>query len=489
MSLTQRLDLKQSQSLVLTPQLQQAIKLLQYSALELNAFIETQIAENPLLEVEERYASPLDDNIGEIMHEALTQLDTYSIAESLDSNDQTLYNNNGDTPMVDVEPWQNNATPSHNSFSGEDDDWLERCGDMISLQDHLRGQCGLVFTTPVEQMLAHYLIDLLDEAGYLRTDTDELAHLLGCDTAQVDAVLQKLKGFDPAGVFARDLSECLKLQLLDRNHYDPAMANLLANLDLLAQGDIARLKKRCGVNDEDFAHMLDELKSLDPKPGAKFLYKSPETLIPDVYVWQLKDGGWQVELNNDSLPKVLINNRYYSHIQDKAVAKSEKDYVNQCYQSANWLVKSLHQRATTILKVAETIVREQEGFLKFGIQYMKPMVLKQVAEITGLHESTVSRVTNNKYIATPRGIFELKFFFASSIQNSDGDGISALAIKQRIKTLIDKEDPQRVLSDDALCSLLKAQGIDLARRTVAKYREALHIGSSADRRRQKAVRR
>jgi RNA polymerase sigma-54 factor len=327
---------------------------------------------------------------------------------------------------------------------------------------------------------------MTDDAGYLQGDLTDVAERLDCDVARVAATLAMLQHFDPPGVFARDLAECLTLQLKDRDRFDPAMQALLANLPLLAGRDAAALRQLCAVDAEDLADMVAELRALNPKPGLAFDTTSAQPIVPDVLV-RPQGAGWTVELNNDTLPRVLVNNRYYAEISGAARSKAEKDYLVDRYQQANWLAKALHQRATTILKVASEIVRQQEGFFRHGVRHLRPLVLRDIAEAISMHESTVSRVTSGKYMATPRGIYELKYFFTAAIAAvSGGAALSAEAVRFRIKALIVAEAAD-VLSDDRIVEILRAEGIDIARRTVAKYREAMHIPSSVQRRRDRAL--
>jgi len=304
----------------------------------------------------------------------------------------------------------------------------------------------------------------------------------------VEQVLLRLQRLDPPGVFARDLAECLALQLRERNRLDPAMAKLLANLPLLASRNIAELTRLCGVDAEDIQAMLGEIRALDPKPGLAFDPVLADPIVPDVLMRTDGAGGWIVELNQDALPRVLVNNVYYAQVSRGAKSKTDKEYLSERFQAANWLVKALHQRATTILKVSRELVRQQDGFFRHGIQHLRPLVLRDIAQAISMHESTVSRVTSNKYMATPRGIFELKYFFTSSIAATDGAAaLSAESVRFRIKSLIDAEPKDAVLSDDRIVDILVKDGVDIARRTVAKYREAMRIPSSVQRRREKAL--
>lgn len=494
MALTPRLDLRQSQSLVMTPQLQQAIKLLQLSNLELSAFVEAELEQNPLLERDDGPAPTAEE-----------------VRETLSADTAPA-----EAPMVDVVPGQaeeapldldydntftNNGTMDESGeLSGEygnrggrldfseDGDFEQTLTREESLRDHLMSQLNLDITEAGDRLIGIYLIEMLDEAGYLSGDLDALAEALGCEPARVEAVLARLQRFDPAGLFARSLSECLALQLRERNRLDPCMQALLDNLELLARRDLSQLMRICSVDSEDLTQMIAEIRALDPKPALAFDHYVAPPVTPDVLMRQAGGGGWLVELNNDTLPRVLVNTRYYAKISGASRSKEDKTYLTERFQSANWLVKSLHQRATTILKVATEIVRQQDAFFHRGIQHLRPLVLKDIALEISMHESTVSRVTANKFIATPRGIFELKYFFTQALGGSDGgEAHSAEAVRHRIKTLIDQEPAAEVLSDDKIVDILKAEGVDIARRTVAKYREAMHIPSSVQRRRDKMM--
>jgi RNA polymerase sigma-54 factor len=354
------------------------------------------------------------------------------------------------------------------------------------LHDHLLAQLSLDLADPVDRMIGAHLVDMVDDGGYLRGELADIAERLGCSVDRVEETLHLLQRFDPPGVFARSLPECLALQLRDRNRLDPAMQALLDNLPLLASRNAPALMQICGVDSEDLAEMVAELKALNPRPGFAFDTSAAEPVIPDVLV-RPQGGGWAIELNSETLPRVLVNNRYYAEVSGAARSKAERDYLAERYQQANWLVKALHQRATTILKVATEIVRQQEGFFRHGVQHLRPLVLRDIATAIEMHESTVSRVTSNKYMATPRGIFELKYFFTSAIAAaSGGEALSAEAVRFRIKGLIEAE-ADGVLSDDRIVEILLKEGIDIARRTVAKYREAMRIPSSVQRRRQRLL--
>ena len=505
MAVTQRLELRQSQSLVMTPQLQQAIKLLQLSHLDLAAFVERELEQNPLLERDEsdfaagdgepgaNEAAPRSDGDDEAPADSLD----LAIAETLPPSDQapldTDYANEYTNDASGDWPGDGGGAQQFADWSGPKDGDGEssveqRLSNEQSLRDHLLEQLQMDLDDPTDRIIGLHLIDQLDEAGYLVADLPALAEVLGCEIPRLEATLERLQRFEPSGVFARNLRECLALQLADRDRLDPAMSSLIENLDLLARRDYAALKRRCAVDDEDLADMIAEIRALDPKPALAFDHKIAEPVVPDVFVRRRAKGSWIVELNSDTLPRVLVNHRYYSRVNTGAHGKEAREYLNECFQSANWLVKALHQRATTILKVTEEIVRQQEEFLEQGVQYLRPMTLRQVADAIEMHESTVSRVTANKYMSTPRGLYELKYFFTSSIAGvAEGVTHSAEAVRQRIKNLIDAETASSVLSDDSLVERLRAEGIEIARRTVAKYREAMRIPSSVQRRRDKAA--
>ena len=525
MALTQRLEFRQSQSLVMTPQLMQAIKLLQLSNLDLSVFVEEELERNPLLDRASDGPEPPvageaapeqgefsgEDEAGSFSGEEFSGSSDAGGGEgfepaqeewmSRDLGSRTEIEQNLDTRLDNLfaeEPAEaaarnaENAAPStYTEWGGgasSDEDYnLEAfVAAEVTLADHLAEQLSVACAAPAQRMIGQYLIDLVDEAGYLPTDLGQAAERLGAAPADVDAVLAVLQKFDPPGVCARNLSECLAIQLRELDRYDPAMQALVEHLDLLAKRDIAALRKLCGVDDEDIADMIGEIRRLDPKPGLKFSASRMQTMVPDVYVRPGPDGGWHVELNSDTLPRVLVNQIYYSELSKTIRKDGDKSYFTDCLQNATWLVRALDQRARTILKVATEIVRQQDGFFTHGVAHLRPLNLKAVADAIQMHESTVSRVTANKYMATNRGTFELKYFFTASIASADGgEAHSAEAVRHHIKQLIDAEDAAAILSDDTIVERLRESGIGIARRTVAKYREAMRIPSSVQRRRDK----
>jgi RNA polymerase sigma-54 factor len=494
LALSARLEIRQGQGLVITPQLQQAIKLLQLSNLELDAYVDAELEKNPLLQRDERDAEPE----AEAPIEAAADYSTDSIADAdaraeLDaardeSSPGEQVTGDADHVMGAADAGASidwSKASRGGSFEGDSDGLEGALSHEKSLQEFLHDQLSAAGLKGPEAAAALVLIDAVDEGGYLRADLAELAERLGCAVEMLEGVLGVIQGFEPVGVAARDVPECLAIQLKDKNRYDPAMAALLDNLHLLAKRDMPALKRACGVDDEDLREMVAELRALTPRPGAAFGGEPAQTVVPDVYVREGLGGLWLVELNSETLPRLLVDQRYHARVSASARTDQEKTFVTDCLAQASWLVKSLDQRAKTILKVSSEIVRQQDGFLAYGVEHLRPLNLKTVADAIGMHESTVSRVTSNKYLATPRGVFELKFFFTSSIASSEGgEAHSAESVRHKIKQLIEQEQQaEGVLSDDRIVDILKEAGVDIARRTVAKYREALRIPSSVERRR------
>ena len=497
----------------MTPQLLQAIKLLQLSNLELSAFVEEQLEANPLLE----RAEPAEDGPGEAAVEAdwsdegdgadagsegdwaraELETDVGAIEAALGTELANTYDADRTAPLAPVSQTGDAAplseTPWSQAGSGgagaEAPDFESFVASEITLHEHLARQLGIALADPAARLIGASLIDAIDEAGYFTGGSAELAAQLGVTPAKVEAVLAVIQTFEPAGIGARDLAECLAIQLRDRDRFDPAMQALIANLPLLARRDFAALRKLCGVDDEDLADMAAEIRRLDPKPGRGFGARSAQPVAPDVLVRAGPDGSWLVELNTDVLPRVLVNQTYAAKVTKSKASDSDRSFVSNCLQSAGWLTKSLEQRAKTILKVSSEIVRQQDAFLLRGVEHLRPLNLKTVADAIGMHESTVSRVTSNKYMMTPRGLFELKYFFTTAIAAGFGaEAHSAEAVRFKIRQMIDTEDPRDVLSDDAIVMRLKDDNIEIARRTVAKYRESLRIASSVERRREKQTR-
>jgi len=495
MSLAPRLDLRQTQSLVMTPQLQQAIKLLQLSNLELTAFIEQELERNPLLEREDADgADPGEPERPELPAAApdepplLDGMAPGAADDGFDVDYDNLYNNDSASDGIEGEAFaQWSRGGGRADFDDGEANLEQTLAGGISIRDHLVEQLNVDIAEPADRLIGLHLIAMLDESGYLVGDIGEVAEKLACPRERVESVLRRVQRFDPAGIFARSLKECLALQLAELDRLDPAMQAMLDNLPLLARRDLPGLMRVCGVDAEDLSEMIAEIKALDPKPALRFDSVVTQAITPDVLMRRGQDGSWLVELNSDTLPRVLVDTRYYAKVAGASKSREDKSYLAERYQSANWLVKSLHQRATTILKVAIELVRQQDAFFRHGIQHLRPLVLRDIATAISMHESTVSRVTSNKYISTPRGIYELKYFFTQAIGSADGgDAHSAESVRHRIKALIDAEDAQ-ILSDDRIVEILKGEGVDIARRTVAKYREAMNIPSSVQRRREKSL--
>ncbi|MEQ8284188.1 RNA polymerase factor sigma-54 [Thalassospira sp.] len=525
MALKARLDLRQSQSLVMTPQLQQAIKLLQFNNIELSNFIDSELLENPLLEradpgqtfaesgdgavgngddgIDSRSTDNFTDRDDQFGTDRLTASETMGNDDGpLDVASDALYGGEGEISR-NGEPVAGNHDYSSpysggagggagGSGAGSSDDLpgLEQTlADEATLRQLLDDQMNIAFADASSRMIGSYLIDMLDDNGYVSGELSEVSGALECSIEDVKRVLGVMQGFDPVGIFARDLAECLELQLRDLNRFDPAMAALLANLELLAKREFDRLRRVCGVDADDLHDMIAEIKNLDPRPGKTADGEIATPVIPDVLMRAAGNGNWHLELNTDALPRVLVNEEYVAQIGAGLRDREERGFMSERLQTANWLVKALHQRATTIMKVASEIVRQQDGFFSHGVSHLRPLILRDIAEAIGMHESTVSRVTNGKFMSTPRGMFELKYFFTTAISSSDGgDSYSSESVRHRIKSLIDKEEPKKILSDDKLVELLGKEGIDIARRTVAKYREAMRIPSSVQRRREKKSR-
>ncbi len=515
MAMSPRLDLRLSQSLAMTPQLQQAIKLLALSNLELEGVLAEELAKNPLLEngndngdsAPQRQASdaaPATDPLFEAgMGAAGGALDADYSAETFhhDSPSDSAWEQAApaNEARADGAGGESSGTGlgdgrGEGSGSGEAIDFDSFGGPEISLREHLLAQAGAALSGPAHA-IAVSLIESIDDAGYCDADLVDLARRLGVPVARIEDVLHVVQNFDPTGVGARTLSECLMLQAKEADRYDPCMAVLIDNLELLAGGQIAKLKRMCRVDDEDMTDMIRELRGYDPKPGLRFAPNDATPVVPDLFVRPTAEG-WAIEINSATLPRLLVNQRYYAELSAQTAAShagkpakaAAKTWLSDCFASAHWLIKALDQRQQTIIKVATEIVKQQEGFFLHGVGALKPLALRQISEAIEMHDSTVSRATSNKYLSCSRGVYELKYFFSSGIMADDGEGgMSAEAVKSRIARLIEAEDPTAILSDDTIVELLAKDGCALARRTVAKYREAMGLGSSVQRRRAKAM--
>ena len=508
--------MRQGQSLVMTPQLLQAIKLLQFSNLELASFVQEELERNPLLEraeearpddVAEPNSSDRGDAevaySGELNESAEADWSSESFATDRNALEKSLGTEltntfDDDRPVTPAEQQDGYGEfglsaaswpgSSGGGLDGEASNLEAYLAAKPSLKDHLLSQLPLALPDPADRIIGHAVIDAIDDSGYLSDPLEDIAGRLGSPLSRTEVVLAAIQTFDPSGVGARNLAECLSIQLRDVDRLDPAMRALIAHLDLVARRDIGGLRKVCGVDEEDVIEMIAEIKRLDPKPGRAFGSSPIQPVVPDVNVRSAPDGSWIVELNSEVLPRLLVNQTYVAKISRTKGSESDRSFMSGCLQTANWLTKSLEQRARTILKVASEIVRQQDAFFIHGVEHLRPLNLKAIAEATGMHESTVSRVTSNKYLSSPRGLFELKYFFTASIASKTGsESHSAESVRYRIKQMIERETATEVLSDDAIVEKLKEANIDIARRTVAKYRESMRIPSSVERRRLKAM--
>ncbi len=510
MAVSQRLELRQTQSLVMTPQLLQAIKILQLSHQELSAYVEAELERNPLLEEGEAPSTSVNeaisDGLGEIQdtkHQAENadwfesdlNSTTQNLEKAFDTSLDNLFSDESSpviapsslSETVAFSPFERGS--SNNSFDDDSGPDLEATlAAQTSLRDHLLAQLDVAHVNNTQRLLGAHIIEALSDTGYLDENITDIASRLKISDTHVLEALKLVQTFEPTGVGARNVAECLALQLIEKDRYDPAMQALVAHLDLLAKRDLPALKRVCGVDEDDLRDMIAEIRQLDPKPGRAFGAAPVQLQIPDVYVRLAPDGSWNIELNSETLPRVLVNQRYYARVARAAKSENDKAFLTECLNNANWLTRSLEQRANTILKVAAEIVRQQDSFFAYGIDYLRPLNLKTIAEAIGMHESTISRVTANKAIGTSRGVFEMKYFFSSAVSDSHGqEGVASESVRHRIKALIETETKANVMTDDALVHALKEQGIDVARRTIAKYREAMGIPSSAQRKREKNI--
>ena len=471
MALTQGLQQRQSQNLAMTAELQQSLKMLQLSSIDLADMVYAELEKNPMLAA--------DDG------ESVADAGSFSADTSKMDLTQTAQNRDLEksSEVVDHDygaSWEDAGKGGNQKFENMDYDYEDVISDEKDLRELLCEQFFIDVADESKRKIGVYMMDYLDDAGYFIGKTEEIAENLGCDTEEVEEVLSSLQKLEPTGVFARNLQECLKIQLEEKNRLDPCMFTLLSNLELLAMRKFDILLRLCDVSEEDLEDMVLEIKALNPKPALGFGKKELTPTQPDVFVKRKDDGTFTVELNNAALPKVLANKKYYQEVVTKVKDKEEKKYIKSHFASANFLVRALEQRAETMIKTAAAIVKFQEEFFKYGIKYLKPLTLAQIAEEIEMHESTISRVTSNKYIQTPRGSFEMKYFFISGVSNSSGE-VASTSVKETIKELIEAEDRDKPLSDDAITTMLKKRGINISRRTVMKYREAMGVASSYER--------
>jgi len=488
MAMTQKIALRQGQNLIMTPQLQQAIKILELSHQDLAAYVEQQLERNPLLEkAEEMPPSASSESTGNVADQSRAEAH--------------LAQNPSDEPEANYKIEMGHVSFQEENYSGawrasyggeftqnDNNEAEENISRKITLREHLEAQVNFDISGSTERMIALQLIDMVNDSGYIIGDLTALSARLGCNLSETEAALRKVQEFDPVGVCARDLRECLALQLKEKDRLDPAMKTLLDNLDLVARNDRAALVKLCAVDEEDIADMIKEIRALNPRPGSSFDHSECQIPVPDILLNKLTDGGWVVALNPDTLPRILVNQGYYATLSGQAKDGDGRDFIDKKLAEANWLLKALDQRANTLLRVAKEIVQQQESFFLYGVQRMRPLTRRDIAAAISMHESTVSRVIANKCIATPRGFFELRYFFNATIQgHNETVNHAAEAVRSQIKMLIQEETPDDVLSDDRLAEILHQRGINIARRTVAKYRESLKILSSAQRRRAKGL--
>lgn len=489
-----RLELRQGQSLVMTQALQQSIKLLQCNSLELREFVEQALEENPFLTQEEPETSESSDSPSEtalINDNGEPREADFSKDENFSSDMQADESWSDDSASIETDYLRYDQGGGGNTSGYDAEDDTRSIDDNpsagISLREHLLNQLQVDVHDPAKRLIGAHLIDLVDDAGYIKEDLAPLCDMFGVEMAEIEETLTLLQGFDPIGICARNLSDCLSLQLREKNRLDPAMQKLLVNLNLLADSRFDELQKKCGVDKEDLRQMIAEIRELNPKPGGGFVHEISQTLEPDIFIRRLPDGNWHVELNMSNFPKIMVNKRFYKKVTSETRNKKDKDYLSEQFGTANWLVRALEQRAQTMLKVAGELVKQQDAFFRLGVRYMKPMTLKDIAAETGYHESTISRVTSGKYLLCPRGTFELKYFFTSALARAQGGGedFSSQTVKHFITEMIAKESADKILLDDDIVDLLKERNITVARRTVAKYREALGISSSPKRKREK----
>jgi RNA polymerase sigma-54 factor len=481
---SQTLEIKSSQSLVMSESLQQSIKLLQLSTLELNNFITSQLESNPLLnEKNEENDSSLENS----EEERLLEIAAYNENQDNDydaiESDHQL-NNKLDGDFQNNLRYESASSTKSSNHKFENDFDIENNPSNKTLKEHVLEQIYLGIRDPFERIIAFNITDLLTDSGYIEGDLIKLAANIGVNFAKLEEVLSHLQNFEPAGIFARNLAECLSLQLRDKNYYNEQFAMFLQHLPLLAEGKIDELRKICKISDKQLSNMIRIIKELNPKPGSDFVRETTYYMIPEVFVRKEKDR-FIIELNNEILPKLLIDRHYYSEVRKKTTNKEQQKYLSDQLYTANWLIKSLDQRAQTILRVATEIVAFQQDFFNNGIMHLKPMTLKMIAEKLNLHESTISRVTTNKFMSTTLGFFEMKYLFSSSLEADDAQCFSSTTVKYIIKDLILKESS--ILSDQSIVEILNEQNINLARRTVSKYREELKIPSSSMRRKEKRI--
>jgi len=477
MVLELRQQLRLTQQLVMTPQLQQAIKLLQLSRFELLDVINQEMVDNPVLEEAAEEPSDGQDGGRETARTSSSNEETKpvtveeTVRQDIDwANYLGEYSSSG---AVHYEP-EERETPEYESFVAH----------RQSLVNHLSWQLLLSNPTEIEEKIGTAVIGNLDSDGYLQATAGEIAALTGTEVPQVEAVLEKMQAFDPVGVCARDLKECLLIQAKYLELDNSLVVHIIQNhFKHLENKNYKAISHALGVSMDEVFAAIDVITQMEPRPGRQFSEEDPVYISPDVFVHKLGDE-FVIVLNEDGMPKLRVSSFYKNALSTgEAVSGNAKDYIQNKLRSAVWLIRSIHQRQRTIYKVVESIVRFQREFFERGLAHLKPMVLRDVAEDIGMHESTVSRVTTNKYVHTPQGTFELKFFFNSSIHRLDGDSIASASVKEKILQLVQSEDPAKPYSDRKMVEILKKSNINVARRTVAKYREMLKVLPSNKRKR------
>jgi len=480
MALEIRQHLKMSQQLVMTPQLQQAIKLLQLTRLELQELVQQELEENPLLEEATEAEEIREEEAGE-----LSELEISPLTEPERENFNEV--ETGEESLRDWDSYLDGYTYSSGEQYRDDEDkpsfenLLTRQG---TLSDHLLWQVQMGHFNQEETGIAETIIGNLDDDGYLRVTIEELAVTCNVDEASVASVLNKIQGFDPCGVAARSVQECLLIQArflgMQESPVEKILENHIKDLEARRYKQIA---KELDIDLEDVHNAAKIIAGFDPKPGALFSSGDVHYISADIFIHKVGDD-YVVMLNDEGLPNLRINPYYDEAKQNGAVVDSKTDeYINTKSRSASWLIKSIQQRQRTIYKVAKSIIRFQRDFLDHGIEHLRPLVLRDIAEDIGMHESTISRVTTHKYMQTPQGLLELKYFFNSGLSTSEGDFVASESVKNRIKEIIEKENPKKPLSDQKIADMLSDQTVNIARRTVTKYREIMKIGSSSERRR------
>ena len=474
MQITQNLKLKQSQSLVMTPQLQQAIKLLQLNNLELTELVNKELEENPFLENETN-----EENVEKFEDETNDLSESFESGESIaDEPKNEDYDNRWDTDLS----YQSYSKSSDRDSIDAGSVVEKTLSEQISLKTILKKQAELEFKSETEKKIAELLIDYIEPSGWMITDIEELSNFSGFEKEKIESILLKMQNFEPNGVFARNLKECLIIQLKNEDKLNNHNKKIIENLELLGEGNLKELQKITNLKEEEIKYNVKTIRLLNPG-RTKYSDENNNIFNPDVIVTK-NNQNWDVELNNSTLPKVTVNQEYINEIESLNCSESDKKYITENLNSAKWLIKAIEQRNLTTLKISAEIVNQQKLFFEKGKKYLKPMILKDVAKKINMHESTVSRVTSEKLMLTPRGIFEMKIFFSASIcGTNDGDSFSAASVRESLRKLISDEPMNNPFSDEILVNKLQSQGISLARRTVAKYRELLNIPSSSIRRR------